>query len=77
MLSQMDHPLLVSLPMLHIARKVTVVEEQYHQILHVNWASEEVFGGNIPSDAVDFWAGVYQYETGSGHGNLKILLFMH
>ena len=72
-LSQMDRPLLVSLPILHIARHLTVVEEQYRQILHVNWASEEVFGGNIPSDAVDFWAGVYRYETGSGHRQFKDL----
>ena len=76
-LSQMDRPLLVSLPMLHIARNVTVVDEQYHQILHVNWASEEVFGGNIPSDAVDFGQVYTDMKQDQGTGNLTILLFMH
>ena len=72
-LSQMDRPLPVSLPMLHIARDITAVEEQYRQILHVDWASEEVLSGKIPSDSADFWAGVYQFQTVSGHRQFKDL----
>ena len=72
-LSQLDRPLLVSLPMLHIAGDLRAVEEQYRQILHVDWASQDVFGGAIPSDAIDFWAGVYRYETASGKKTFKEL----
>lgn len=42
-----------------------LLEEQYRKILHLTWAEESVFKGEIPCDLVSFWCGVLQYKSSS------------
>ena len=41
-------------------------EEQYRKIIHVDWASENVFVNEIPTDAVAFWVGIASYSLSNG-----------
>ena len=42
-LSQIDRSRFMSLPMLHVCRYISSMEEQYRQILHLDWKNQEVF----------------------------------
>ena len=65
-LSQMERAQFLSLPMQHIMKDIGLVEDQYRKIIHVDWASEDVFSGEIPSDAVQFWAGIMKHKISNG-----------
>ena len=67
--SQIDLPLLISFS---VATIITVAEEQYCQILHVDWASQD---GKIPTNSSVVCLSVFKCETASGKKHLKTLQF--
>ncbi len=65
-LSQVEKVPFSQLPMPHLQQPVVgLIEQQYRTISFINW-SEEVFGGTIPKDTVDFWLGVKSYTNTMG-----------
>lgn len=66
-LSQVERVPFTNLPLPHLRScNEDIIEEQYRKILHVTWAEESIFYGEIPSDSVSFWSRVQQYKTSSG-----------
>ena len=50
-----------------IQEKVSEIDNQYRNILYINWQDSPVFPDGIPSDAVGFWSGVLQYKNLTGN----------
>ncbi|XP_064082008.1 uncharacterized protein LOC135198395 [Macrobrachium nipponense] len=67
-LSQTDRSKFIDLPFQHLLNQgdISKIEQQYRNILLVNWCEECVFNGTIPSDAVLFWVGVKSYQNSIG-----------
>ena len=62
------------LPMRHLqAENEDVIEQQYRKILHINWAEQSVFDGQIPQGTDQFWAGILQHKTASGNAPFREL----
>ncbi len=53
-------------PMLHLIADIDKVEEQYRQVLLVDWNEEEVFPNGLPEDTQSFWTGVARYSLSNG-----------
>ncbi|XP_076049704.1 uncharacterized protein LOC143030440 [Oratosquilla oratoria] len=44
--------------------RYNAIEQQYRNVLHINWVEEAVFDNKIPDDSVQFWIGVGNcYDT--------------
>lgn len=61
-LNQVGRVSLTNLPMQHlIHEKIEEIDNQYRSILYVNWQESGTFEGGIPTDTVNFAAGVLEY----------------
>lgn len=73
-LSQTERVAYKDLPLPHLRKlREEDTEQQYRKILHLSWAEESVFNGEIPKDALSFWSGVLQYKNSAGNQPFKEL----
>ncbi len=72
-LNQFSRSTFEQLPLQHLlGSQVSEIEEQFRKICFVDWG-EEVFGGNIPQDTVEFWLGVRKFKNAAGTEAFKSL----
>ncbi|XP_068225886.1 protein FAM200C-like [Palaemon carinicauda] len=73
-LSQTDRVSFKDLPLPHLRKdNEDSIEQQYRKILHLSWAEESVFNGEIPKESVPFWSGVLGYKNSTGNQPFKEL----
>lgn len=67
-LNQVARPVFLNLPFVKLLKpeEMDRVEQQYRNIVVVNWREESVFSGNIPGNSVQFWVGVRSFQNGMG-----------
>jgi hypothetical protein len=55
-----------NLPLPHLMSNKDIIETQYRKISLQNWKDETVFDGEVPENAVKFWAGILKYTLRNG-----------
>lgn len=66
--NQVDRPTFLDLPFVKFLKQeeISRMEQQYRNIIVVDWREESVFSGKIPTDSVQFWVGIGSYQNGMG-----------
>ncbi|XP_066960919.1 uncharacterized protein [Macrobrachium rosenbergii] len=67
-LNQMARPEFQNLPFFKLLKteEMDKIQQQYRNLLVVNWRDECVFDGKIPCDSVPFWVGLSSFKNGLG-----------